>query len=69
MLAINSSDADGSGGVPKGISGGLGATSGVFAGLDDLGADAAPVDQGKTYFKIHTSDFPGGEIRGVLVKP
>ena len=35
----------------------------------DLGADAAPVDQGKTYFKIHTSDFPGGEIRGVLVKP
>ena len=66
---VGLSFADGSGGVIKGIVGGLGATSGVFAGSDDLGADAALVDQGKTYFNIHTSDFPGGEIRGQLGAP
>ena len=39
--------------------------SGTVAGAE--AALVAGIEDGKTYLNIHTTDFPGGEIRGFLV--
>jgi len=45
-------------------------TQGVIAGTATITADqAADIVAGQTYFNIHTSVHPGGEIRGQLLPP
>jgi hypothetical protein len=36
------------------------------AGIDSLDALRAAIEEGRAYVNVHTSAFPGGEIRGTL---
>lgn len=47
---------------------GTGKTTGIFAGLKVLSAaQETALMAGELYFNLHTSTFPGGEIRGQIL--